>query len=233
MSDLIGADNRGLAPVKKRELVFLSGNLTLAGTLLVPDRKEKCPGVVLVHGSGSSDRSNPWTKAYAEALSQRGIVVLHTDKRGCGKSEGDWRNARMDDLANDAVAALNHLRATRNVDPARVGLMGFSQGGQVVPLAATFSPAIRFAVCVSSSVIPMSEQMLDEVILSAERAGLTREETRKIGELHDLAFRFVDSRREEDWTTYAAALAKLNADHLKGNAVLDRFPKTRAVLESE
>lgn len=122
---------------------YSSRGVPLAASLILPTGTGPFPGVVLVHGSGSSDRSNPWTSAYADALVERGIAVLHPDKRGSGESGGDWRDATFEELAQDALAGLALLDGHPALDSSRVGFVGFSQGGYIVPLAALLEDAKR------------------------------------------------------------------------------------------
>ena len=105
------------------DVSYLSGSTSLAASLLVPEGEGPFPAVVLVHGSGTSDRSNPWTLAYANALVGQGIVVLHPDKRGSGESAGEWRTASFDVLARDVVAAVDLLVSNAVVDTSRIALM--------------------------------------------------------------------------------------------------------------
>lgn len=69
------------------------------------------------------------------------MAVVCYDKRGVGASSGDWRAATMDDLASDAIAALDLLRAQPTVRADAVGLYGHSEGGWVVLRAATRADA--------------------------------------------------------------------------------------------
>ncbi|MEV5831572.1 alpha/beta fold hydrolase [Spirillospora sp. NPDC052242] len=69
-------------------------------------------------------------------LVDAGIAVLSYDKRGVGNSSGQWRTATMDDLAADALAALDFLRSQLAVPAEAVGLFGHSEGGWVVLRAA-------------------------------------------------------------------------------------------------
>ncbi|HMB68823.1 MAG TPA: alpha/beta fold hydrolase [bacterium] len=204
------------------EVTFASGDLTLAATITLPDGAGPFPAAVLVHGSGPSGRSNPWTSAWEEALVARGIAVLHPDKRGSGESEGDWRSASLLDLADDAAAAAAALRAHPGVDPTNVGLIGFSQGGHVVPVAATEDPDVAFAVSVSGSVVPMYEQIGDEVLLSGERDGLTAEELARVAGIHEASLRYI--RTGEGWEAYATALRDAKGSGLAGRDVVERFP---------
>src|SRR5205085_2653506 len=122
--------------VQREDVRYSNGLVSLSATLEVPRIPGRLPAVVIVHGSGMSDRRNAWTTAYADALARRGIVVLYPDKRGSGSSDGDWRTASFADLAGDASAGVALLRARPDVDPSRIGAIGFSQGGYVVSILA-------------------------------------------------------------------------------------------------
>ncbi|MFL6122802.1 alpha/beta hydrolase family protein [Actinophytocola sp.] len=119
-----------------REVTFTNDDVTLAGSLAVPDRGATA-GVVMVGGSGPSDRDNDtYFPPLRRHLVAAGIAVLSYDKRGVGASSGDWRAATMADLAADAAAALDFLRTRPEVRPDTVGLFGHSEGGWVVLRAA-------------------------------------------------------------------------------------------------
>ncbi len=204
------------------ELVYFNGGVSLAASLLLPEGAGPFPGIVIVHGSGSSERSNPWTSAYADALVERGVAVLHPDKRGSGASGGTWRAATFDDLALDASAALAALVAHSAVDSNRVGFIGFSQGGHVVPLATALSQQADFVVNVSGSVVPMIEQIGDEIRMMGEREGLTHDDLETVMTIHDLAVRYISAG--EGWDAYAAALANAKSGQLSDSDVIGGFP---------
>ncbi|HEY7146246.1 MAG TPA: alpha/beta hydrolase [Streptosporangiaceae bacterium] len=117
-----------------RDVTFSSGNVVLAGSLALPGREAPVlAGVVMVGGSGPSDRDNDtYFPPIRRHLTGAGIAVLSYDKRGVGGSSGDWRDATMDDLAADAAAALDFLRAHPDVRAGATGLFGHSEGGWVV-----------------------------------------------------------------------------------------------------
>lgn len=120
-----------------RDITFSSADIVLAGSLAVPDRGPAVPGVVMVGGSGPADRNNDsYFPPIRRHLMETGIAVLSYDKRGVGASSGDWRDATMDDLAGDASAGLDFLRAQDEVRADAVGLFGHSEGGWVVLRAA-------------------------------------------------------------------------------------------------
>lgn len=116
--------------------------VVLQGTLSRPRwRRAAVPGMVIVHGSGPLTRDD--VRGDMRALVRMGFAVLTYDKRGAGRSEGiflrqwgDSAQAVLAQLAADAAVALDSLRAADGVDTARVGFLGASQAGWIIPLAA-------------------------------------------------------------------------------------------------
>jgi uncharacterized protein len=210
---------------KTQEITFASGDVMIAATLLTPPGDGPFPGVVIVHGSGASDRNNPWTSAYASALVARGIAVLHPDKRGAGGSTGNWRAASLGDLAGDVQAGLLLLRQHVLVDSTRVGAIGFSQGGHVVAMTASRTPEVRFAIAVSSGVVSMHEQIADEVRMMGVEAGLTAAQLAMADSLNVAAIRYAVTG--EGWAQYADALARARSGPVGETRVIQGFPTDR------
>lgn len=191
-------------PSEPRELRFRSGELELAGLWFTPDVAGPHPAAVIVRGSGPSRRDNPWARLFVNLLLERGVAVLLTDKRGSGASEGDWRRSTFDDRADDALAAFMHLRARPDVDPDRVGLVGLSQGGRIVPMVAARSQQVAFVVNVVGSAVPFTEQIRHEMTHTFREAGLAGASLEAAMRLNRLAEEFV--RRAIPWHVYRAAL---------------------------
>jgi dienelactone hydrolase len=76
------------------------------------------------------------------------------DKRGVGGSTGDWNMASFDDLAGDVVAAVEYVKTRSDIDPKRIGLLGVSQAGWIMPLAAVRSKDIAFLISISGAGVP-------------------------------------------------------------------------------
>ncbi len=137
---------------------FESGAVVLSGTLYLPLTAGPHPAVVLVHGSGPDTRE-PYRNLAAH-FARSGVAALVYDKRGTGRSTGDWRTAGFEALAEDAIAAVRLLRAHGAIATERVGLWGISQGGWILPLAASQAPEIAFIIPVSASgVSPARQEM--------------------------------------------------------------------------
>lgn len=212
--------------IVETEVSFANGDVRLAGVVLSPQGGGAAkPGAVILHGSGTSDRTQTWAADFARGLAVRGFAVLLPDKRGSGESGGDWRTASFEDLADDALAAVEALRGVAGVDGKRIGLVGLSQGGHVAPLAARRSPAVAFVVDVSGSAVPITEQVVDEVEKLAQRAGFTPEQVERVNAIHRLAIRYGMSG--EGWEAYEAALERALASDLAGHGVVEPFPRTR------
>jgi hypothetical protein len=104
------------------------------------------PGVLLIHGSGTTDMneteasSKPFWQI-SEYLSERGFAVLRYDKRGIGEggtiiNTSIWGNNTINDLIEDSKKALNVLMQQPEVDPKRISLVGHSEGTIIAPRVA-------------------------------------------------------------------------------------------------
>ncbi|MBN6033680.1 S9 family peptidase [Amycolatopsis sp. 195334CR] len=135
------------------EVSFTSASKTMHGSVVAPAPEGgRRPGMVLVHGSGEGNREE--LRKQAEAFAAQGVVSLIYDKDTTNYSllERDFSG-----LADDAVAALDYLRTRPEVDPERVGLWGFSEGGWVSPLAATRTEHAAFLVVVGANGVSPAE----------------------------------------------------------------------------
>jgi pimeloyl-ACP methyl ester carboxylesterase len=135
---------------------FVSGKITLAGTLVLPAGSERRPAVVLFHGSGAQQRDLFTARWFAD----QGIAALAYDKRGVGESSGDFRAVPFMELCNDGLAAIEYLKSRKEIDAKRIGVWGLSQGGWLGPLAASRSADVSFVIAVSGPGVSPGEQMI-------------------------------------------------------------------------
>jgi uncharacterized protein len=171
----------------ERDVAFRNGAVELHGTLMLPAAPGPFPAVVFLHGSGPHAREG--FRPYAEEFARIGVASLFFDKRGSGESGGSWITASLEDLAADALAAVDHLKAEKAVDPERIGFWGVSQAGWVAPLAASRSENIAFMILISGGGASPRESELFSYEQQFERAGLTQPEkacaTAVLGEYFD------------------------------------------------
>jgi len=144
---LVGHLAAATADVMEREVSFKNGDVTLAGTLLVPSGLGTHPSLVMMPGSGDETRNDFIDQA--RAFAAQGLITLVYDKRGVGKSQGSWADESLDDLAGDAAAAMHLLRSIPEVDPKHIGAWGISQSGWVLPRLAKQAPDLAFVICVT------------------------------------------------------------------------------------
>jgi pimeloyl-ACP methyl ester carboxylesterase len=208
------------------EVAYRNGEVELAATLHLPAGEAPFPAVVIAHGSGTSDRANPWTAAYARDLAARGVAVLHPDKRGSGKSGGDWRTASLETLAGDVAAGVAWLAEQPEIDGERIGVIGFSQGGAVAAIVAATDPACRFAITISGGTQPMREQIVHELVSEARQqdAPLTAAEVDELRRLHDLAWEF--ARNGNGFDAFQGALTSARAASERMRTALRGLPAT-------
>lgn len=155
---------------REEDLSFQSGQFKLAGTLVTPAGKGPHPAVVFVHGSGQVTRDFMGPLAYH--FVQNGIAVLSYDKRGSGKSEGEWLSAGFPDLAQDARAAVNLLKNREGIDQKRIGLLGISQGGWIGPMAAAENPDVAFLIMISAPAVTPAQQEISRTSEELKAEGL-------------------------------------------------------------
>ena len=189
-------------------------DLTLAGTLTLPEGDGPFPAALLITGSGPQDRDETllghkpfWI--LADALTRRGIAVLRFDDRGTAKSTGTFKGATTRDFASDAAAGVAFLRQHPKIDPARVGLIGHSEGGLVAPLVAADSEDVAFVVLIAGPGVPGSEILAAQSDLIGRAMGSSAEEVAKdVGYLKEALAIIVAEADEEAASAQLRELAK-------------------------
>ncbi len=159
----------------EREIAFANGSVNLAGSLILPLRGDSLPAVVFLHGSGAEGR---WASRFlATQLASHGIAALIFDKRGVGRSSGDWRQATLDDLASDASAAVAMLLKEPRIDRRRIGIHGHSQGGTLAPLIAARSEHVAFVIGSAAAGVPTDSTEIFSVLNSVYPRATTAEDS--------------------------------------------------------
>ncbi|HXU08032.1 MAG TPA: alpha/beta fold hydrolase [Blastocatellia bacterium] len=152
------------APFTAEDVTVEAKGFKLAGTLLTPTTgKPPYPAVVTITGSGQQTRDEYLPLAglekyrpfrqIAEALASRGIAVLRVDDRGVGQSGGreTLTVSTSANFADDVRAQVDFLRERREIDPARIGLIGHSEGGIIAPMVAASDPRVAAIVLLAGT----------------------------------------------------------------------------------
>jgi BAAT / Acyl-CoA thioester hydrolase C terminal./Prolyl oligopeptidase family. len=139
-------------------LKWANGDIQLVGTLYLPAGRGPFPAALMLHGSGSLPRTDRIFREHAERLARAGLAIFVYDKRGVGDSTGDWKQASLVDLADDALGGLNLLRRHPKLLPNRIGFIGISQGPWVGDILISRSETVAFAVWLSGTPVTPAEQ---------------------------------------------------------------------------
>jgi len=142
---------------KYEDITFSSADgMKLAGRASLPETDSPVPAFMMLHGSEPGTRDNFGNKVMAHYMLFRGFAILNYDKRGAGESDGVYQEAASEEnlqkQAEDVIAGVKYLASRPEIDAKRIGLIGFSQAGWVIPLAASQSKAITHIVILSGPV---------------------------------------------------------------------------------
>lgn len=109
--------------------------------------------VVFGHDSGPNTKNED--KDWARHLVENRVAVFRFDKRGVGDSDGVYRRGFVDPelLSGDLVAAVDFLTRDIRVEQTRIGLMGSSRAGWIIPIAATRSEYVAFTIILSGPAV--------------------------------------------------------------------------------
>src|SRR6185312_4386974 len=101
-------------PYYSEDITFQNSkaNITLAGTLTMPNKEGNFPAVILITGSGPQNRDEevlghkPFL-VISDYLTRNGIAVLRYDDRGIAQSTGDFKTETTLDFATDVESAIS------------------------------------------------------------------------------------------------------------------------------
>ncbi|HYE55158.1 MAG TPA: alpha/beta fold hydrolase [Chitinophagaceae bacterium] len=199
------------------ETIFRNDTLTLFADIYTPQKPISQTGITIIQGSGNSDRSNVWARSFAEFLAQHGYYVLLPDKRGSGKSGGNWRTASFEDLASDVRASAHHLKKTKNLRA--TGVLGLSQGGFIAPIVASQDNTISFVIDIAGAAVTLEEQIIHEVSNTAKKAGLQPSDIVQVLDLHVLFRQYAIDR---NWAPLEKKIKELERSNW--SSFLKTFP---------
>jgi uncharacterized protein len=191
-------------PYRVESLDVTNGDVKLAGTLTMPASSAPVPAVVLITGSGPQNRDEEvfGFKVFAtlaDHLTRQGIAVYRYDDRGVGESTGNLAQSTTEDFAGDALAAVKALKAKPGIDPARVGLLGHSEGAVAAAIAAARSTDIAFILLLAGTATSGDQVLTRQARDMAASQGASPEQIERIATAHRAAVAAVrrDAEPEE------------------------------------
>jgi uncharacterized protein len=198
-------------PYLTEEVAFTHEDITLAGTLTLPEGPGPYPALITITGSGPQDRDNahPSIPAYrpfkwlAEHLVEHGVAVLRFDDRGVAESEGQFEGATSADFATDVEAALRYLRQHPEIDPERIGLLGHSEGSMIAAMVAARNPEVAFVVSLAGASVDGYTLMRNQIQNLAFAQAPTEEFAEQVIQMEITA---MELALAEDWEALEAHL---------------------------
>ena len=156
----------------------------LSGSLILPKNK---PGpfavVVFVHGDGAMPYdAYGYYRPLWQRLADQGIASFSWDKPGVNRSQGAWESQSMEDRADEVTSAIAVLKRHSAVATDKIGLIGFSQAGWVLPLVASQSDEASFMIFISTAVNWMAQGAYD-TRMRLTREGLGETEIKQLTEV--------------------------------------------------
>src|SRR6266851_4980147 len=148
------------------------GKWVLPGTLSLPQGDGPFAAVLLVHGSGPSDRDEtiPPNKPFRDlawGLASQGIAVLRYEKRTkvYAAQLGNERDTLTvkEEVIDDTLEAVALLRERPEIDAQQIFVLGHSLGGYLAPRLGAADPQIRGLIILAGSARPLEDLILDQM----------------------------------------------------------------------
>ncbi len=171
---------------KSEDLTITVGSRSVPATIVAPTEAGPWPGIVLLAGSGPTDRD--WNspllphnsgsgKLLAEELAKHGAVVIRYDKAGSGANTSvPYAEFTLDTYRDEQAQVLAALRARPDVRKDRVFVAGHSEGGlHATRLALVAGADVAGVIFLSSVSRSMATTVLTQIEgqLRGPQAGLS------------------------------------------------------------
>jgi pimeloyl-ACP methyl ester carboxylesterase len=154
--------------------------------------------------SGFNDRYEHWR--IAMALLVRGVASVLYDARLAGESSGEalpsHYYARSQVRATDAAAVASFARSHPRLDSARVGVLGWSQGGWLGSIVSGNDPEVAFYVNIAGNLNPGWQQQRHARLSDLRYEGFSESEVEEARRYFDVYFGLMHG--EVPWAAYVS-----------------------------
>jgi len=155
--------------MREQDVSIDSAGVSLAGTLCLPVEDGRHPIVLMLHGTGPLDRDENFAgqrlnvfNAIAHRLAGAGIASIRYDKRGCGKSGGDYFSAGHSDLVADATSWVDAIAREQLGNHGDVYLLGHSEGCIIAPQVFVARPNVAGLVLLAPFVQDVETMLMKQ-----------------------------------------------------------------------
>lgn len=139
----------------KQAVLIPQGGYHVPGIFVSPSggtKDKPTPVVLLLHGTASNKNEiGDIFKRFAIQLASRGYASLRIDFAGGGDSSQPFVENNFDDSVSDAMKSVEFLTNFPGVDPNRIGVLGYSQGGRIAQVTSARNPKVKALATWSSA----------------------------------------------------------------------------------
>lgn len=185
-------------PYKEEKITFSNktDQVTLAGTLTIPEGKRTCPAIILISGSGTQDRDETIFEhkpflIMADYFTRKGFAVLRFDDRGVGGSGGDHLQATTRINSEDVQSAIDFLCTRKDIKKDQIVLIGHSEGTIIASMVASENPHISGIVLLGAPGLPIDENLYLQNALIRKADGASEEVIAQLGIMQKKIFSVV------------------------------------------
>jgi dienelactone hydrolase len=184
---------------KIQPVSIVNGDIVLPASLYIPASSKPMGAVIIVSGTGKhiKEEYNGW----ADHFASKGIAVLTYDKRNVTDFPNlDVRQRSTDlvlpgELESDLQSAIELLKTRNEINPAKIGLLGFSQGAVIVPVVAAQNPDIAFIVAISGNTTTDKVFIIDQSLNKLRARNVDEDIIIKTEDIWNLLFQYVKDRK--------------------------------------
>jgi len=182
-------------------------SVRFGATITKPLKGKNHTAIVLISGTGMQDRDGTMGNIklfsiLADHLSKNGYVVLRMDDRGVGMTTGKYSDATTYDFANDALQAVHFLKQYSGVNPDKIGMLGHSEGGAVISIAASMSNDIKFLISLSGLAMNGLDALISQNEAMVNNSSQISRDKIRSNEINGLmfktAYQYADSTNMEE-----------------------------------
>jgi len=159
---LLALASFGPAMAADEDVVINGTGRNIPATITLPEGDGPFPFVVMFHGTGSNrhEAGNGYD-LLAPKLAAAGIASARFDFAGSGDSNVDYVQYTPSSGMQDGLDVIAYIRGLEQIDDARLGLLGWSQGGMIAMLTAARTPDVKSLVT-WAGVLDMSVYLADQ-----------------------------------------------------------------------
>jgi len=216
-------------PYIAEDVIFFNkiDSIQIHGTLTYPKSKGPFSSVILIPGSGRTNRDGTENNnlrplfEIADFLTKNGMAVLRCDKRGVGNSEGTLDlNTTLDDFVSDITSSIDYLTQRHEINKSNLGLIGHSYGGIIAAKVSTERPEVSFVVMLGSPGVKNGEIVFQQIEDISRSFGIPDTTIIKFQDIVSKTSQILNS--EEDLNTkkfQIEVMYKNKIDHITDNEI--------------